>query len=129
MTTAVARARRARERRSRTAAARARAARHSPRRRRSAPQRRGARAVAAEHSLLVGQLVPREHEETALAEELVVASRHDTGPALAAVVGFVLVFLFVLEAHFRGALAQDHVERFLDVIRVEFLVEVDDVVV
>ena len=70
-----------------------------------------------------------QHEEAALAEELVLASGHDTRAALAAVVGFVLVFFFVLEADLRGAFPQHHVEGLLDVVGVEFLVEVDDVVV
>ena len=50
-------------------------------------------------------------------------------PAFAALVGFVVVFLFVFEAGGGGALAQHDVERFFDVVGVQLLVEVDDVVV
>ena len=49
-------------------------------------------------------------------------------PASPRLVGFVVVFLFVFEAGRDGALAQHDVERFLDVVGVQLLVEVDDVV-
>ena len=72
--------------------------------------------------------MPGQHEEAALAEELVLAARHDLGAALAAFVGLVVVFV-VLETGGRRALAQHHVERFLDVVGVQLFVEVDHIVV
>ena len=45
------------------------------------------------------------------------------------VVRLVVVIFFVVEAGRDGAFAQDHVERLLDIVGVQLLVEVDDVVV
>ena len=79
------RARRARAARGRAAGGPARAATPdaaaAPRR--AAPSA-GSRAVAADHALLVGELVPRQHEEAARAQELVSPAGHDLGAALAA---------------------------------------------
>jgi hypothetical protein len=72
--------------------------------------------------------VPREHEKATPTKELVLASRDDLGAGLAGLVGLVVVFL-ALEAGGDGALAQHHVERLLDVVGVELLVEIDDIVV
>ena len=71
----------------------------TPRRR---PPRRGARpsnesrAVAADHAGLVGELVAREHEEAAPAQELIFPAGHDLRAALSGLVGLVVV-LFALE--------------------------------
>ena len=113
-------------------AGRARAARPWPPPRRSVACRcRGVRshAVSAEHLGLVGELVAREHEEAARAEELTRAAGNDLGPPFAPIVGLGFLVLFVLEAGGRGALAQDDVERLFDVVGVQLLVEIDDVVV
>ena len=69
----------------------------------------------------------RKYEETAPAQELVLTAGNDLGTTFAGLVGFVLV-LFAFEAGGDGPLAQHDVERFLDVVGVELLVEVDDVV-
>jgi len=71
--------------------------------------------------------VARQYEETAAAQELVLTARNDLRTTFAGLIGFVLV-VFALEAGRDGPLAQHDVERLLDVVGVELLVEVDDVV-
>src|SRR5262245_43443751 len=113
-------------------AARGREADGSPRTGgRTRPRRPGAtkwgalgplRAVATDHPLFVGQLVPGKDEEAAPAQELIFASGDDFCARLPPLVGFVFVFLVVLEAGGRRALAQDHIEGLRDVVGVELLV-------
>ena len=69
----------------------------------------------------------RQYEETAAAQELVLTAGNDLRTTFAGLIGFVLV-VFALEAGRDGPLAQHDVERLLDVVGVELLVEVDDVV-
>src|SRR3954470_1879445 len=114
--------------RSRAAFARRPEARRRPRRRRSAPPSTDSRAVAADHLGLVRELVPREHEEAAAAEKLVLPAGHDLRAALTRLVGLVVV-LFAFEAGGHRALAEHYVEGLLDVVGVQLLVEVHDVVV
>jgi hypothetical protein len=86
-------------------------------------------AVLAEHPLLVGAHVPREHEEARLAEELAGAARDDASGALAALVDVYVVVLdllfLVLERRFRGALLEQGIEGGFDVVGVQLLVEVE----
>src|SRR3954454_13929046 len=78
----------------------------------------------------VGEAAERQQQEARLAEELVGASRHDTRRAVDPVVtvAFLLLELLfvVLEGGAGGALLEQRVERRLDVVGVELLVEVDD---
>ena len=86
------RTRRTRAARHRAAGGRARAARRvTARRAERAPPRSGPRAVAADHALLVGELVPRQHEEAARQRNSFSAARDDLGAALARLVGLVVV--------------------------------------
>ena len=106
-------------------------------RRRAWPSERRSRpssgAVVAELPFLVGEPSEREDEEAGLAEEFVGASGDNTrgGP----IPPFIDIDLFVLELFFvvlecgtGRALLEEHVERLLDVVGVQLLVEVDDVV-
>jgi hypothetical protein len=93
----------------------------------------GSGAVAAELFCFVGELVAWEDEEARLAEELTGAPGNDPRGAIHTIIGipFVLieVFFVVFQGGTRGALLEEHVEWLLDVVRVQLLVEVDDVVV
>src|SRR4029453_2281184 len=86
------------------------------------------RAVAAQHALGVGELAPRQHEEAGRTQELARASGGDAGLPVAPLVDvgllLFLVLFFVLERGTRRALLQQDVERLLDVVGVELLVEV-----
>src|SRR5581483_7354648 len=89
-------------------------------------------AVPADHLGLVRELGARQDEEARRAEELVGPAGQDPTGAVAAVVRLglvVLQLLVVLEAAARGPLEQQDVERLLDVVGVQLLVEVDDLVV
>jgi hypothetical protein len=90
-------------------------------------------AVAAELFRFVGELVSREDEEAGFAEELTGAPGNDPRGAIHTIIGipFVLieVFFVVFQGGTRSALLEEHVERLLDVVRVQLFVEVDDVVV
>src|SRR5689334_6147280 len=92
-------------------------------------QAQKSRAVAAELPVGVGEHVAREDEEAAGADEFAGAAGDDLGPGFAALVGFVLFVVFVLEAGLGGAFPEDDVEGFFDVVGVELLVEVDDLLV
>src|SRR5262245_59032547 len=89
------------------------------------------RAIAAQHALGVGELAPGQNEEARGAEELARASGSDAGLTVAPFVDvgllLFLVLLLVLEGGARRPLLQEDVERLLDVVGVELLVEVDDV--
>ena len=69
-----------------------------------------------------------QHQEAAPAQELVLAAGHDLGAGFAAVVGLVVVVLVLFEARRDRAFAQHDVEGLFDVVGMEFLVEIDDVV-
>src|SRR5439155_19730278 len=74
------------------------------------PPRAGrSRAVAADHSLFIRELMARKNEEAALAEKFVFATRHDLRAGFAALVRLVVVVLVVFESGRRGALTQHDV--------------------
>jgi hypothetical protein len=72
--------------------------------------------------------VTGQNEEAALAEELVLAAGHDLGAGLTGLVGLVVVFFVPLEPRGDRALSQHDIQGLFHVVGVEFLVEVDDVV-
>src|SRR5689334_16815558 len=90
-------------------------------------------AVVAILTIFVGETPEWKNEEAGLAQELVGTAGHDARGTVAPVVDVDLLvlqlLLVVLERRARGALLEQDVEGLLDVVGVEFLVEVEDVVV
>src|SRR3954466_15535359 len=87
-------------------------------------------AVVAVLTRGIGEASEGQQEEARLAQELVGASRHDTrrsvGPVVTVAFLFLELLLVVLERRARRPLLEERVERRLDVVGVQLLVEVDD---
>src|SRR5256714_7655743 len=101
----------------------------------AAARRRGISAldaIGAEHPFCVGELARMLDQEARAADELAGALGRDPGARLGSVVAFavilVLVVLLFVEEPAGGPLEEQYVERLLNVVGAQLLLEVDDLV-